>query len=494
MIGAIDGMGGVGKSALAAHVANQVADHFPDGQLYLNLHGATPGLAPLDPVDALGRMLRALGLDPGQIPADVDEAAARFRSLAAQRRLLVLLDDARDAEQVRPLLPASRTCAVLITSRQALTTLEGVRAVHLDVLPHEQALHLLGRVAGPDRVAADPPAADDVVHWCGRLPLAIRLAGARLAARPGWPLRALAQRLADATRRLDELAAGEQAVHACFQVSVHVLRHSRDPVERAAATGFGLLSLPDGPDLGLAAAARLLDRPADDTRILLERLVDAQLLESPQPDRYRFHDLVRLYARRYDGGQHPEVRAALTRLFDFYVTTAWQTQALLRPGDRRAAAPEERPGDGFPDVAAALAWLEAERPNLMAAIDRAAAVDHAAAGQLARALFGFFLVRGHWQDGVAGQHRRAGGRPPRRRPAGPGAGAARPGRAVPAAGPVPRGRRLPGGEPGHPAGDRRPRQRSGQSDQPRRRASMAGTPWRRDHLSPEEPGHLPGPG
>lgn len=154
VLGAIDGMGGVGKSALAIQVANQLADHFPDGQLYLNLHGASPGLAPLHPLEALGRLLRALGLDPARVPAELEEAAARFRSLAAERRLLVLLDNARDAEQVRPLLPASRTCGVLITSRQALTTLEGVRAVHLDVLPHQQALELLGRIAGQDRITA----------------------------------------------------------------------------------------------------------------------------------------------------------------------------------------------------------------------------------------------------------------------------------------------------------------------------------------------------
>jgi hypothetical protein len=229
--------------------------------LYLNLHGATPGLAPLDPLEALGRLLRALGLDSSQVPADVEEAAARFRSLAAERRLLVLLDNARDAEQVRPLLPASPASAVLITSRQALTTLEGVRAVHLDVLAQEQALELLGRIAGQDRVAADPRSAAEVVCCCGRLPLAIRIAGARLASRPGWPMRVLAERVADATHRLEELATGELAVRASFDVSLRTLERSPDPVDRAAAAAFGLLSLPNGPDLGLAAAARLLDEP-----------------------------------------------------------------------------------------------------------------------------------------------------------------------------------------------------------------------------------------
>jgi DNA-binding SARP family transcriptional activator len=216
LICAIDGMGGVGKSALATQVAHQLADRFPDGQLYVNLHGATPGLTPLDPLHALGRMLRALGMNPAEVPTEVEEAAARFRSLAAQRRLLVLLDNARDAEQVRPLLPASRTCRVLITSRQALTTLEGIRAVHLDVLPHRRAAELLGRIAGRERIDADPQAAAELVDLCVRLPLAIRIAGARLAARPGWHAQVLAQRLADASDRLNELAAGEPALHSSF--------------------------------------------------------------------------------------------------------------------------------------------------------------------------------------------------------------------------------------------------------------------------------------
>jgi DNA-binding SARP family transcriptional activator/tetratricopeptide (TPR) repeat protein len=409
VISAIDGMGGVGKSALAIQVANQLADHFPDGQLYVNLQGATAGVGPLDPVEALGRLLRALGLDPAQVPPEVEEAAARFRSLAAERRLLVLLDNARNAEQVRPLLPPSQTCGVLITSRQALTTLEGVSALHLEVLPHEQALELLGGIAGQDRITADPHSAAEVVRRCGWLPLAIRIAGARLAARPGWPMRVLAERLADATHRLEELADRELAVRASFDVSVDTLRHSPDPADQAAATVFGLLSLPNGPDLDVRAAARLLDKPESTAQILLERLVDAQLLETHRPNRYQFHDLLRLHARQLASSQHPEPErlTALGRLFGFYTATAWHTQALLRPGDRRAAAAHPQwshGGQQFPDMPAALAWLETERANLLAAIAQAAeatpAIPAALVGQLTRALFGFFLVRGYWQDGV----------------------------------------------------------------------------------------------
>src|SRR5262249_4260662 len=158
--------------------------------------------------------------EPSTIPVKVDEAAARFRSLAARRRLLVLLDNARSAEQVRPLLPGSTTCGVLVTSRQVLATLEGARCMHLDVLPEDQALQLLGRVTGSERVADEPEAAAELVRRCGRLPLAVRIAGARLVARPGWSIEELAERLADATRRLEELQAGELAVRASFEVSV----------------------------------------------------------------------------------------------------------------------------------------------------------------------------------------------------------------------------------------------------------------------------------
>jgi tetratricopeptide (TPR) repeat protein len=411
VISAIDGMGGIGKSALAIVVAHELVDAggFPDGQLYVNLQGATPGLAPLDPLEGLGQMLRALGVEPAQIPAKAEEAAARFRSLAAGRRLLVLLDNASGPEQVRPLLPASPTCGVLITSRQVLATLEGTRPLHLDVLLHDEALELLGRIAGPERITADLNTAAEVVRLCGYLPLAIRIAGARLLARPGWDVGVLAERLADATGRLEELQAGELAVRASFDFSLDALEHSGDSIDRAASAAFGLLSLPDGPDLDLTAAARLLDQPEASTQKLLERLVDAQLLDTPRKDRYQFHDLVRLYAREQALSQHPEAErmGALTRLLGFYSATAWHTLGLLRPGDRRLATADPRWTGGsvrFPDTSTASEWLEAERGNLVAAISQAAAAAPAIPTelpcQLTRALFGFFIVRGYWQDGV----------------------------------------------------------------------------------------------
>jgi hypothetical protein len=304
-ISAIQGIGGVGKSALAIHAAHQSAGLFPDGQLYVDLQGATPGLTPLGPHDALGRMLRSLGLGPAEIPADADEAAARFRTLTADRRLLVVLDNAHDARLVRPLLPAGPGCAALVTSRQALSSLDGARLLELGLLSHQQAVELLARIAGSERVGAEPCAAAEVVRCCGLLPLAIQIAGARLASRPNWSVSELASRLADPAGRLDELAVGDLAVRASFQVSLDALQRSPDPVDRQAAAAFGPLGLSDDAEFGVESAARLLNRPRPATQMLLERLVDARMLETPGLHRYRFHELLRLCAREKGISQQP---------------------------------------------------------------------------------------------------------------------------------------------------------------------------------------------
>ncbi len=399
VVAAISGSAGVGKSALVIHAANRLAKHFPDGQLYINLQGATAGMAPLEPLEVLGRFLRALGVSGDQVPDGVDEATARFRSELADQRLLVVLDNAADTDQVLPLLPGQSGCAALITSRRVLAGLDTASHLHLDVLAAAEAIELLGRLAGKDRIAAEPEATSEVAQRCGWLPLALRIAGARLAARPGWPVRALAERLTDATRRLEELEASGLAVRASFEVSLHALQHSGDTGDQAAARAFGLLGLSDGPDLSLTAAARLLNEPEPAADRLLERLVDAQLLETPSPGRYQFHDLMRLYADQLAMRQYPEPErmAALTRLFGFFTATAWESLRLLRPGDRRLATADPRWARGglrFADMAAALAWLEAERANLMAAIGQAAVaapgIPAEVAYQLTRALFGFF--------------------------------------------------------------------------------------------------------
>jgi DNA-binding SARP family transcriptional activator len=315
VIGAIAGTGGIGKSALAVHAAHRLAGRFPDGQLYVDLHGATAGLEPLAPLEVLGRFLRALGMAPAAVPTELEEASGTFRSRVAGRRLLVVLDNAADAAQVAPLVPASPGCGVLVTSRQALASLDGATHLHLGILPAEEATRLLGRLAGQERVAAEPEAAAEVARGCGYLPLALRIAGARLAARPGWPVAALAERLADAQRRLDELEVAEAGVRASFAVSHRQLGAGDDALDRAAAVAFGLLGLLDGPELGVPVVARLLDRPEEAAERVLERLVDAQLLETPSPGRYRLHDLLRLYAREQASRQHPEPEraAALAR-------------------------------------------------------------------------------------------------------------------------------------------------------------------------------------
>ena len=397
---AIAGPGGIGKSALAVYLAHRLAHHFPDGQLYVNLQGATAGLRPLPPLEVLGRFLRAFGARDTDVTT-VDEASAAFRAAAAGRRLLVLLDNAHDAEQVRPLLPAGPHTAVLLTSRRVLSTLDNAALIHLDVLPPAEAMLLLSRLAGADRVAADPGGAQRVAAWCGCLPLALRIAGARLAARPSWPVRELADRLSDTRRRLDELRFGELGVRSSFQVSYELLRDGAEADDRAAARAFPLIALPDAADLSLPAAAALLDLPLTEAERILERLVDSQLLASPAPDRFRLHDLLRLFGRSVAA---PDP-SALVRLLRWYSVTAWQAFRLLRPADGRPATAGEWADGGtpFPGVDRALAWLESERPNLLAAVHQVAAdpaLPAAAATSLARALFAFFHVRGYLNDWV----------------------------------------------------------------------------------------------
>jgi DNA-binding SARP family transcriptional activator/tetratricopeptide (TPR) repeat protein len=397
---AIAGPGGVGKSAFVVRLAHRLAAGFPDGQLYVDLQGASAGLRPLDPLEVLGRFLRALGVRDSDL-ATVGEASAAFRAATASRRLLVVLDNASDSAQVRPLQPAGAHTATLITSRRVLSTLDGAERLILGVLPPADALLLLGRLAGPRRVADDPAAARRVAGWCGHLPLALRIAGGRLAARPAWTMRTLATRLADARRRLDELHLAELDVRSSIEVGHAQLAGSTDPDDRAAARALGLLARPDGAEIGLPAAAALLDLDAVDADRVLERLVDSQLLESPAPGRYRLHDLVRLYARTlpstvYDG---------LPRLLHWYTATCWQAFRLLRPADERVATAGAWAvgGASFGDVTEALEWLEVERSNLVAAVHQVAAepeLPAAAATQLARALFAFFHVRGYLNDWV----------------------------------------------------------------------------------------------
>ncbi|MFD0474069.1 BTAD domain-containing putative transcriptional regulator [Nonomuraea thailandensis] len=285
-IAVIDGPGGIGKSALAVHVAHALAARFTDGVIYLDLHGATDGLRPLAPIEALGRLLRSLGLDGPAVPATADEAAARYRSLTSARNVLIILDNALDTRQVRPLIPAGSGCAAVITSRQALTSVDGASRLNLSGLGPSDSTALLARIAGPGRVHAEPEAAGRIIELCGGLPLALRIAAARLAARPGWTLSHLADRLADATRRLDTLEHADLAVRAGIAVSLHHL--GEEPGGRDAAHVLPLLGLLDTPTHTPAATAALAGWPEARAEAALERLLDARLLEPAGHGRYRF--------------------------------------------------------------------------------------------------------------------------------------------------------------------------------------------------------------
>ncbi|MFS4094267.1 AfsR/SARP family transcriptional regulator [Streptomyces sp. AF1A] len=368
-VSALAGIGGVGKTTLAVHVAHRARPAFPDGQLYVDLQGAGP--RPAEPETVLGSFLRALGTADSAIPDSLDERAALYRSVLDGRRVLVLLDNAKDAAQVRPLLPGTEGCAALVTSRARMVDLAGAHLVDLDVMSPDEALALFTKIVGEERVAAEREAALDVVAACGFLPLAIRIAASRLAARRTWTVSVLAAKLADERRRLDELQAGDLAVKATFELGYGQL-------EPAQARAFRLLGLADGPDISLAAAAAVLDLSAEETEDLLESLVDTSLLESAAPGRYRFHDLVRLYARacaERDEQPPSEREAAMSRLLDFYLATAAGVYAIERPEDRLVdhLEPTSHPGLTFEDRHRAQDWLYAEAICLLACVRQSTA-------------------------------------------------------------------------------------------------------------------------
>ncbi|MFI7634025.1 AfsR/SARP family transcriptional regulator [Nonomuraea sp. NPDC049400] len=369
---AISGIGGVGKTALAVHVAHLADDLYPDGQLYADLRGYTD--EPTAPESALGGFLRALGIPPDVIPAGLQERSALYRSILAERRILVLLDNARDAEQVSPLLPGSPGCAAIVTSRGKLADLPSARLIDLDVMEPGEALSLFASVAGAERVSAEHGAAMDVVAACGFLPLAVRIVASRLAARPSWTIASLVPRLADEQRRLDELRVGNLAVEATFALGY-------GQVEPPAARAFRLLSLPNGPDVSTGAAAAVLAVSELEAESVLEFLVDASLLEAPAPGRYRFHDLLKLFARReLDKTERPQARTlALRRLLGFYLASAQSAHRLAYEGSMiPGSLVVIGGGRAFSSADEAVAWLTAEGDSLFATINQAAAAARTA--------------------------------------------------------------------------------------------------------------------
>jgi len=330
-------MGGIGKTALAVHVAHRLRDRFPDGQLFVSLQGT---MSPLRPAEVLARFLHDLGLPDAAIPAGEAERAAQYRTVLAGRRVLVVLDDARDAAQVRPLLPGTAGCGVIVTSRSALPGLSGATLLGLGVLDDGEARELFTAIVGPQRVAAEPDAAARVLASCAGLPLAVRIAASRLASRPGWSIAHLAAKLADERTRLAELTAGDLAVRASFAVSYDALPAAGGPAAPDPARVFRLLGLPAAAVLSLPAIAALAGRQAGETAAALETLTEAHLLECPAPDRYRLHDLLRSYAadlaQGTDGGD--ERSSALARMLRWYGEQAVVAARVLAPGDRFAAS------------------------------------------------------------------------------------------------------------------------------------------------------------
>jgi DNA-binding SARP family transcriptional activator len=397
------GSGGLGKTALAVHVAHQLAGDFADGQLYANLHGATRAA---DPAEILARFLRDLGADPAHIPLGEEERAAQYRTRLAGKRVLIFLDDARDSAQVGPLLPGSASCAVLVTARRRLPELAGTRVLDLDEMSHEEATALLTRVAGEERIRAEPAATDEVLNACAGLPLAIRIAGARLAARGSWNVRYLADRLVDERRRLDELRAGNLAVRASFEVSFASLPGTMAAGGPDPAHAFRLLGLWTGSSISLAAAAALLGLDEDSVADALDVLVDAHLLESRAPDRFRFHDLLRVYAA--DRARTEEADAdrlgAITRVLAWYLHTTEATATVISP--QHVRVPLEPPPAAvhplaFTSLGGALAWCETERAALAAAVRLAAETGlHEVAWKLAAAAMSFYFRRSQWSDWV----------------------------------------------------------------------------------------------
>jgi DNA-binding SARP family transcriptional activator len=401
-IAVVNGAGGLGKTTLAVHAAHQVRAQFPDGQLYVDLLGAST--QPARPGEVLARFLRDLGVDGDKVPAHDDERAALYRTRLTGRRVLILLDNARDAAQVRQLLPGSSSCAVLVTTRNRTPDLVSTRFVDLNVLEDSEALALFSRVVGPERAAAEPDATAEVLVACAGLPLAIRICAARLAARRQWRVSTLAARLSNVHRRLDELSIGDLAVRASFQVSYDSLRSPGRGIDPARV--FRLLGLWQGSSISLAAASALVGAPEDDTADALETLVDANLLESPAPDWYRFHDLLRVYAtERAEAEEVESARGeAVGRLLRWYLDTAEAAANAVSPGrylvPREPAAADYLPLE-FATNEDALAWYEDERANVVVATRQAAATGlHDVAWRLPPTLFPVFNRRNNWADCV----------------------------------------------------------------------------------------------
>ncbi|MGV4988105.1 AfsR/SARP family transcriptional regulator [Streptomyces sp. NRAIS4] len=355
------GMGGVGKTCLTLHIAHRARAHYPDGQLHADLRGS--GADPAKPGFVLAGFLAALGVPEDEVPDSVEDRCRLFRSLVDGRRVLIVLDNARDAAQVRELIPGSSSCAVILTSRSPMFDLPLTAQLLLEPFRSDEALDLLGSIIGRERLAAQREDALKLVEACGQLPLAVRIVATRLAARPAWTAATLTARLADEQRRIAELRIGALAIDAVFELGYQQLTV-------AQARAFRLVSLAGAADIGVLAAAAAMGVDEATAEILLESLTDAAMLKSAKPGRYAYHDLVRVFARqRAESHDAGEAAAALGRLLDFLLATAASAFPHAIPGDAVADAfgPLRSAGLEFHDVHAARAWVVAEIDGLVAA-------------------------------------------------------------------------------------------------------------------------------
>jgi tetratricopeptide (TPR) repeat protein len=407
VISAIDGTAGVGKTALAVHWAHRVAARFPSGQLYVNLRGYDPSGTPVNPEDAIRRLLDALGIPDDRIPSDPGARETLYRSRLAGRKMLIILDNARDAAQVRPLLPGSPGCMVVVTSRSQMATLAaspGAHVVTLDLLSEPDAHEMVTRRLGPQRVTDEPQAVSELIRLCARLPIAVSIAVARAEAHPTFPLADLVGQLRDETDRLDVLNTGDAAssVSAVFSWSYRNLG-------APAALLFRLLSAHPGPDVTLSAATSLSGLPRDQARRALAELTGSHLLHEHAPGRFAFHDLLRAYAAGRARAQDSDRkrRAAVHRLLDHYLHTTCAVSRLLDPTRDPITLARPQPGtlpEAPADYGQAWAWADAEHPVLLAVVYLAAVTGFDAhAWQTCYALEPFFHRRGHWHTFAAAQ-------------------------------------------------------------------------------------------
>jgi DNA-binding SARP family transcriptional activator/tetratricopeptide (TPR) repeat protein len=391
-IHAVDGMPGVGKTTFSVHAAHHIASHFPDGVLLVELHGHTPGHAPTPPAEALHSLLLDVGLEPAAIPKSLDDRARAWRRHTADKKILLVLDDAIDHHQVRPLIPGTPGSLVLITSRHRMPALDGVQPFTLDVLPPAQATEMLLRIAGRERHEHDKEAVADIVDRCGYLPLAIAVAAARLRSHPSWTVRYLADLLADARERLDHLHADDRSVTAAIETSFHHLPPERQHV-------FRLLGLHPGPEVDAYSTAALAGSTLIDARRHLDALHADHLIQETSAGRYQLHDLIRAFATTLEPADRDN---ALNRVLDYYLHTAATASTRLPqhntlPTSTALTTPAHTPRLDTPS--AARTWLTTELPTLTACITHIPGLRQVP--ELATTLQAFLRLNGYHDQALA---------------------------------------------------------------------------------------------